>query len=167
MDGSVYRIEYVLLYRVNRRLLTVMTAELQLRLKQVRITLRNLMVALSRVTDFASSDHTDVCQILKSRMTVLKQARAEWSVSEPKVRLSLGMSSVVLSCFVCSEHNSLTTLCCTHPWEGNGNLMVHSRSQGYFSACHHSSVTQGVVTPISRRRLLQCIHHCHSCKHTS
>jgi len=59
---------------------------------------------------------------------------------------------VVLSCFVCSERNSLTILCCIHQWEGNGNLMVHSRSQGYFSACHHSSVTQGVVTPISRRR---------------
>ena len=44
------------------------------------------MVVWSRVT-VSASDHTDVCQILQSRMAVLKQARAQWSVSEPKVRL--------------------------------------------------------------------------------
>ena len=31
------------------------------------------------------TDHPDVCQILKVRLEVLKKARTEWSMSEPKV----------------------------------------------------------------------------------
>ncbi len=33
----------------------------------------------------SSADHVDVCQILKSRLRSLKEIRAEWSVSDPKV----------------------------------------------------------------------------------
>ena len=30
-------------------------------------------------------DHNDMCQIFKDRLSVLKESRAVWSVSEPKV----------------------------------------------------------------------------------
>ena len=33
----------------------------------------------------AATDHSDVYDILRSRHEVLKEVRAEWSVSEPKV----------------------------------------------------------------------------------
>ena len=33
----------------------------------------------------AATDHSDVYDILRSRHEVLKEVRAEWSISEPKV----------------------------------------------------------------------------------
>lgn len=47
----------------------------------------------SRVVGEIRTNHIDVCQILKSRLSVLKKARSEWSVSDPKIALDLAINS--------------------------------------------------------------------------
>lgn len=86
----MYLCKFILFYgRVSQGLLAATTAESWTKLKQVRPPYPYKESSHSLTDDEVlsySSDHVDVCQILESRMGVLKQARDKWSVSEPKVR---------------------------------------------------------------------------------
>ena len=65
-----------------------------------------------------TSDHRDVCQILKSRREILKDARAEWSVSEPKVIcVCVGVLYMYMYMYVLIGMHVCIYCCCSLRWK--------------------------------------------------
>ena len=53
-----------------------------------------LLLLLLLLLLFTILAHADVCSILRNRLKLLQEVRSEWSLSEPKVMLSLSFIAI-------------------------------------------------------------------------
>lgn len=99
---------------------------------------------------YSISDHSDVCQILNSRLGVLRGIRAEWSVSEPKVH-ERSICNVDIKCTCSLSHYS----CSLHwRWQSTQATLLHLLT---FWIC---SISKGIMFCTTLNLVCSCALTC-------